>query len=409
MSSLKFSRHFPLILLLAPMSASSLAAEPDPLNFLAGQSVTFDGNLFRLPEGVEPSALETGVTAPGRSDTISKTSAGVNFDKPYSRQRLHADFTAAHFAYQTYSYLDINVISGRAAWDAALGARWKGTLGYERAQTPSTDASQTGFRTSYQLNQRVGGDVNYRLNPAWSVGIALAKVANNYNNSVSTFRGYDARLADTHITYGPSSGNQIQVLFRRTDGDYSNQVPSLTGSLTQPYTQGDYEVDAKWVVGGHSRAFGRVGYSSIHSMRPLRAGDLDGPTGRLAYDWTPTGRTTVGLALRREIGPQLQYVDASFVTTSAASIVVSSVLSPRLSVRGFIESRADDLGVEAGAFDSRLRNPYYTQYTLTGAWMLHRSLLLNVTVGHETRKGSNPAFPPYDDNTVSANLQFLSR
>jgi len=396
-------------MLLAAMSASSLAAEPDPLNFLVGQSVTFDGNIFRLPEGVNPSAPETGLTAPGRSDTISRTYAGVNFDKPYSRQHLRADFTATHYAYQTFSYLDINGISGRALWDAALGARWKGTLGYDRAQTPSTDASQTGFRTSYLLNQRVAGDVNYRLNPAWSVGIALAKVANNYNNSVSTFRGYDARLADAHITYGPSSGNQIHMLFRRTDGSYSNRVASLTGSLTQPYAQDDVEVDARWVVGGHSRAFGRVGYSNIHSITPLGARDLDGPTGRLAYDWTPTGRTTVGLALRREIGPQLQYVNASFFTTSAASIAVSSVLSPRLSVRGFVESRSDDLSVEAGAFDSRLRNPYYTQYTLTGTWTLQRSLLLNVTVGHETRKGNNPAFPPYDDNTVSANLQFLSR
>lgn len=409
---LKFNGYFFPFALLAAVSASSRADETGPLNFFVGQRVTFDSNLFRLPDGVHPSAAATGVTDPPRSETYFNTYAGVGFDKSYSRQHLHADFTFTHYAHQTYKYLGFNGISGRAAWDWAIGDRWNGTLSYDRAQTPSNDATQTGFRTSYQLYERTAADANYWWHPDWSVGAGLARVSSNYNNSVNTVSAYDADVADVRVTYRPSSGNQIRLLVRRKDGNYPNRVLSPTGFLAQSYTQDDYEADAKWVLDGHSRVSGRVGYSRVrYGALALGSRDFDGPTARLVYDWTPTGKTTVSLVLRSEIGPEPQdNLNASFVATSAASIAASSALSPKISVRGFAEWRKRELGGEAGASDSVLRNPSYTHYySLTGTWTPERSLLFSVTLGHETRRGNNPAYPNYDDNTVSANLQFLFR
>ena len=112
--------------------------------------------------------------------------------------------------------------------------------------------------------------------------------------------------------------------------------------------------------------------------------------------------------LRRDIGPEPQEnLNASFVATSAASIAASWALSPKTSVRGFAEWRKREFGGDVVLVDSALRNPTYTHYyTLTGTWTPERSLLLNVTLGRETRTGNNPAYPNYDDNTVSANVQF---
>ena len=140
----------------------------------------------------------------------------------------------------------------------------------------------------------------------------------------------------------------------------------------------------------------------------LGLGDFRGPTARLVYDWTPTGKTTVSLVLRRDIGPEPQdNLNASFVATSAASIAAVSAVSPKISVRGFAEWRKRELGGDAIVSDSALRNPTYTHYyTLTGTWTPERSLLFSINLGHETRTGNNPGYPNYDDDIVSANVQF---
>ena len=143
---LKFNGYLLSIALLATVSANCRADEADALNFFVGQGVTFDSNLFRLPDGVHPPAAATGVADPPRSDTYFNTFAGIRFDKTYSRQHLRADFTVTHFAYRTYDYLDFNGVSGRAAWDWAIGDRWNGILTYDQTQTPSNYATQTGFR-----------------------------------------------------------------------------------------------------------------------------------------------------------------------------------------------------------------------------------------------------------------------
>ena len=395
--------------LLAIVSASSRADEADPLNFFVGQGVTFDSNLFRLPDGVNPSTGATGVTDAPRSETYFNTYVGARFDKLYSRQHLSADFTLTHYAYRTYRYLDFNGLSGRAAWDWAIGDRWNGTLSYDRAQTPSNYATQTGFRTAYQLYQRGAADANYWWHPDWSAGAGLAKVKSDYDTSVNPFSNYEADVADVRITYRPSSGNQIRLLVRRTDGTYPNRVLSPTGFLAQSYTQDDYEAEAKWVLDGQSRIFGRVGFSSVHyGAVALGSRDFNGPTARLVYDWTPTGKTTVSLVLRRDIGPEPQdNLNASFVATSAASVAATSALSAKISVRGYAELRKRELGGEAVVVDSDLRKPSYTQYyTLSGTWTPERSLLFSINLGHEVRTGNNPAYPNYDDNTVSGNLQF---
>ena len=406
---LKFNGYLLPIALLATVSIDSRADEADALNFFVGQGVTYDNNLFRLPDGVYPSAVATGVPDPPRSDTYFNTYAGIRFDKVYSRQHLRADFTVTHYAYRTFSYLDFNGVSGRAAWDWAIGDRWNGVLAYNQTQTPSNYATQTGFRTAYQLYQRAAADANYWWHPDWSAGAGVAKVRSNYNNSVNPFSEYDADVADARVTYRPSSGNQIRLVVRRTDGNYPNRIASPTGFLAQTFTQDDYEAEAKWALGGHSRLFGRVGYTSVnYGGATLGLRDFDGPTARFVYDWTPTGKTTVSLVLRRDLGPEPQdNLNASFVATSAASIAATSAVTSKISLRGFAEWRKREYGGETRAFDSVLRNPTYTRnYTLTGTWTPERSLLFNVTLGHESRTSNNPVYPSYDDNTASANVQF---
>ena len=163
-------RHRAIVALLAAAIVGGRVAEANPFRLFVAQDSTFDGNVFRLPSVATPSAQATGVARPPRGEMRFTTSAGLGFDTVYRRQRPRAEFTLTRYVHQTYKYLDFTGISGRAGWDSSIGNRWTGTMSYERAQAPSNDATQTGFRTANRLDERLAGEVDYRVYSRWSVG-----------------------------------------------------------------------------------------------------------------------------------------------------------------------------------------------------------------------------------------------
>src|SRR4029079_9936303 len=110
-------RASPLCFALIAMvfAPSAHADEADAMHFVIGQDLTYDTNLFRLPSGASPPPALTGVDSTSRSDFVSSTHVGIQFDRTYSRQRLRADITLTHYAYLTYRTLDFNGIVGVAA------------------------------------------------------------------------------------------------------------------------------------------------------------------------------------------------------------------------------------------------------------------------------------------------------
>jgi hypothetical protein len=408
----------------AAIPASSAAAQSDAFdlqsdaferpsevfNIVAGQGVSSDSNLFRLPDDIDPSAAATGVARPPRGDTLSTTYAGLSFDKSLSRQRVRADLRFTHYAHNAYALLDSNGISARLGWDAAIGRRWKSAMSYDRAQTPSSDATRSGFQTAYRLDQRYAAAVDYSWHPAWSLGAGLAKVSNTYANALNPFADYEAGMVDPHVTYRSRKGNQLRVLARMTEGHYSNPSLSQTALPPQSYVQMDYEADTKLVVTGHSSVVGRVGYSRFDYADPA-AGfqSFDGPAGRLAYDWTFTPKTTVSVGVRRDVAPELlYYANAAVVATSAATLATSLAVSAKISVRGAVELRRQ-LARRLGTLNSPLRDANYTQLAFTGTWTPQRHFAFSVSLGHDNQTADNQVFPRYGNNTFSANLEFLYR
>jgi hypothetical protein len=402
-------RRYRYLLYTAVMAAipATSAAQREPLEFVVGQGVAFDSNIFRLAEEVVPSPIATGVASPPRSETFLTTYAGANFDRFYSRQHLRTDFRLTRYSYRTYKRLDSNGISGTVAWDWEIGDGWKGVLNYERAQTPTSDATRTGFQTAYRLDQRYTATVDYSWRPAWMIGGGLVRNSNRYNNSLNPFADYDADVIDAHVKYSSRKGNQLRVLARNTHSRYSSQ--SVQAEVPGPaYLQMDYEVDTTWVVDPHRTVVGRIGYSRFdHEGLAPGLRSFDGPTGHLLYDWTLTDKTLVSVVLRRDITPEvLYYVNGVIDATSAASVAVSWSISPRISLRGVAELQRQ-LVSEVGTADSLLRNADSTQFAVTGNWKPERYLTFRVGFGHEARTADNLLLPRYVDNTLSANVEFM--
>src|SRR5262245_7936499 len=104
---------------LLPVAASSPvhADEADVLNFRAAMSVLLDDNLFRVPNGQNPTM-----------ETITTTVVGVDVGKRFSRQEVIAHVNWVDTRYQKNDYLNAGVLNYDGKWLWAAGSHLTGEL-----------------------------------------------------------------------------------------------------------------------------------------------------------------------------------------------------------------------------------------------------------------------------------------
>src|SRR5436305_9330715 len=89
----------------------AVADDFDTLNVVAGETLSHDSNVFRVPSSSGPPA---GFSS--KSDVFNTHFVGLRLNKPYSLQRFQADVTKSATRYNNFSTLDTDTLNYRAAW-----------------------------------------------------------------------------------------------------------------------------------------------------------------------------------------------------------------------------------------------------------------------------------------------------
>lgn len=322
------------IALLAPTGAS---ADDDTLAVSVSQVFQFDDNVYRVAPGRRPFGQSP-------DDRISITALRVDFDHAYGRQRLRASADTARVGFERFDSLNYDTRGGELRWDWALGPRWTGRLSVDQQQSARDLADVGGSRSSISTSrsQQFSGD--FWWHPDWSVGAGIERLSVAYSDNASQSSDYEALRPELRLTYRPRSGNRISLIGRFTDGNYPNRRPGL---LTDDgFEQTDLQLSGSWQVSGHSRLSGYAGLTRRRHPN-LTYRDYTGPTARLSYDWTPTGKLSVAATVRREIGARDDLFD-NFVVTRAATIAPAWAVSGRVLLQGSFEWRERDFRGDPG-------------------------------------------------------------
>lgn len=162
------------------------------------------------------------------------------------------------------------------------------------------------------------GSAAYQMTARWRVrgGLDWYK----YNHGDTAFASADNRT--TSVTAGldyltPAAdfvGGQVKY----SRGEYPN--PQLVaGSLVDnEFKEVETSLVAHWIVSGLSTLDARAGYTKrTHSQLDQR--DFSGFTGRLSYDWTPSGKTVLNFSAWREI-QAYQFIFANYVLSKGVSL-----------------------------------------------------------------------------------------
>jgi hypothetical protein len=106
------------------LNISSMAQTVDrgALAFSAGIQHTYDSNFLRTPEEVE--------------EQITRASAGVQFNKQISAQKVALSINGSQYRYNERDELDSSAIEGKASWRSQFTSNFSSQLDFQRDEAP---------------------------------------------------------------------------------------------------------------------------------------------------------------------------------------------------------------------------------------------------------------------------------
>jgi len=363
-----------------------------------GYGVTWDDNVFRLPDNAPDPGLDRGIS--GKSDRFSTASVGFLLNVPVSMQRFLLDVTKAAIRYEKFSSQDQDPFSYRGAWQWQLTPRMNGMLSASRAETLVDVEDVAGRRRIDQRTTTRAATADAWIMGGWHLLGAASDTETTYSEPFLAQPDTSEKTAAASLRYIARSNSQLTITRRWTRGTETITDAAVFGG--SDFTVDASELNATWIASGHSTLHARATYiDRRNEVLPQR--DFSGTTGELRYAWRPTAKLAVDLSATRDITP----FNISLESTTRVDDTTSAALVWTIGERTSLQSKA-----------SRQKSRYGEVSTLTVArrditdtvevgasWAPHRSITLDARLRHEERTSTDPA-QVFDGNVASLAFAF---
>ena len=312
-------------LLAAPAAAS--AFWNDRLEIYASENITYDSNVFRLPNSIIPSGFS------GRSDRFHVHTVGIEADIPVSLQRFQATFAKFWTRYQRFDHLDFDGHNASARWLWVLtDPRIDGDVGYTETTGLASFATFGGTSRDVMTTRQGFASANWQITPRWIAHAGLLATERRHDDPARAVHDIEAKSVELRMSYVTPAENRIGLAVRAEDGNApSDRV--LSGIVfNNAYRHYGIGVVGRWTVTGHSRLDGRVDYVK-REYEQFSDRDYSGPAWGITHTWTPTGKLTFVSTVRRDLSP-LDDIQTAFVTSTAVSVRPRWDLTPKFALVG---------------------------------------------------------------------------
>ena len=289
----------------------------DSVNVSVGFLSMRDDNLFRQPTGAR------------QSDTLTSTSLGLNFNKPYGLQRFYADATVIDYRYRNNDYLDYQAKNYDLGWAWSLTPRLHGLLAADRTEIQNSFVDYSAATPAQAKNVR--RSENTRFNAEWEATggwRAVAGVSRITQVNSQTFlqqSSYELNSGELGVKYVWPAGNYVQVLRREGEGAYKDrrlvsfaQIPApFNSQVDTGFRQNETEAILYAPLTGQSTVTARLARQErLHDHFPDR--DYAATVGRVDYAWLPTGKLSLKAALRRDVAAYQDYFSSYYLADAVS-------------------------------------------------------------------------------------------
>src|SRR6267142_2635123 len=380
-----------------------VVGQEHPVMALIGSSVTWDSNVFHLPDSVDPQA-RLGRSA--KSDRISTTYAGLRVDKPYAQQRFLLDLTGTAYRYDNFSFLDFNALQYQGAWQWHFTPRVSGTLAADRSEAlvNYTDFQNPTLRNVRTVQNRLLS-VDAWLFGGWHLlGAATQQAA---KNSVSFVQLGSSRLTggEGGVKYVAGSGSSVTFNLRSVAGHFTDRAADPVTLLDDGFRRSESELLTTWIITGKSTLDGRlarVDYRSSHFAER----DFTGSAARLGYRWVPTAGLSLYLAVSRDLQPWQDSL-ASYRVDTRLWFGPRWQLGAKTALTMTLEHAAFDFRNPVVPLAGPRRRDSLRSAQLAVDWQLLRNVSVKVGLQRSLQTSTDPAVP-FDATvaTLDASLMF---
>jgi exopolysaccharide biosynthesis operon protein EpsL len=382
--------------------SDAVAEATRSVKVVLGDSLIYDSNLLRLPNGVDPLAA-TGVSS--KSDAINVAYVGLSVDKTYAQQRIELDVTETAYRYAHLAFLNFNALDYRGAWHWRLTPRWGGTLQSERRVALASFADSQ-FSQRNQRNLRVTD--SYRLSLDGSLFGGWHALFGAFQNQTKYDQGFlpqnssRTQGVEAGIKYERASGSALSLVQRAIQGEYLNRVADAANFSDNAFRQSDVELKLDWNLSGKSAIRGRLTWVAVRHEH-FSARDFSGLAGELSYGWTPMGKLRVDVAVKRDIAPWWQDF-SSYKIDDSLSIMPTWQVGAKTSVRARLEHIQSDFLGPVRPPVGPLRKDTGQTMQLGVDWRPLRNLVLDASLQHQ-RRTSNSSGVDFDTRSVALNAK----
>jgi exopolysaccharide biosynthesis operon protein EpsL len=380
------------------------AQQQNPIALRLSSTVTWDANVFRVPDSAPDPQAVLGIS--GKSDRITTTTLGLLFDKAYAQQRFTVNVNQAAIRYNRFSSLDREASDYRAAWLWQLTPRISGTLSADHQQ------SAIAFEDFVAGRRLVKTDTNNKrftvdgtLFGGWHL---LAGISRYDLKNSAAFAGIPSTAQTTEeygLRYVAASQSSITATRRSTSGVYPAAEGSLDNLIDTRLKVRETELNATWIATARSTLTGRVTRTE-RRYDPFAQFNFSGVGGEIRYSWTPTARLAFSAAALRTHTPFFQSTGSAAAgsthrvddtITFGPGWRVSEKLSLNLTASRVVSDFPASGILAAGP--SRRDTARYL--SLGANWTVHRKVNLSATLRREERSSNIPGLD-YQDTILGA-------
>lgn len=369
------------------MHAPAALALGNDTVFLRGNAlVGYDSNIFRISEDL---TLPTSLGGPSKDDTYYGLGAGLRLDLPVRRQRFRVDASATKYWYTRFQDLDYTGYGARGTWDWRAGNDWYGQIGGGMRQTRQTATDALGFTVPRLLRTYDAlANARYALTPRWELQAGGSAYQARYNSDAFRQDDFNSSTWDLGAAYRTPRGNSTGIRFRYEQGRWPNRSGASAAQLGSEYDQFTLSAVVDWRLSGRSRLYGDVGYTQ-RSRESAEQGDFSGPSGRLTYEYSLSGKTTLRGTIYQTRGPT--DVDfATYVRSTGLGLSATHQLTGKIGLQGSV-------GYSEAAYLGEARNPgqpvrefQYWNIGVNGVYQITRTVYLNAAVAYYWRTSDLP-------------------
>lgn len=385
-------------LVAAAFCTPALADDADAFHPFVGIAYTYDDNLLRLPDDY-----------PGfgqRSDRMLQGTAGLLFERTYSRQQLYAQAKLTKVKFDHFSQLDYDGKDAQARWKWQLGDAFSGTLegAYVQTLAPYTDFH--GDERNLRTQHRTHADIAWLVHPSWRLRAATGRDRFQYELAAQRFNNRTERLAEAGIDFVSRRGNYVGVVARRLEGEFPNKRVVGGTVIDEDFEQDELKARVSWRTSGITTLDVLAGYARRkHAVLGER--DAGGANGRITLGYLPSGKTRITVAVYREFTPMEGSI-VSYSLNKGASVSAIYAMTGKTRLNASYSREQRDYVARVALPQGIELSDTLTNAQLGMTYEATRNIQLSLSGFRQQRSSGGVGFGSFIANgaTLSANVQF---